>query len=264
MNIDGANIVLTGAGSGIGQAMACELSRRGAYLTLADINAQGLEQTHALLARPEAAAMVVSDVTTAEGRAAIVHAVEARSDILDILINNAGVVAAGPIDTLSDTQIERICRVNIMAPMALSRDCLPLLRRARPGMVANVGSVFGDIAFPLFAAYSASKFAVRGLSDALRRELADDDIFVTYIAPRAAKTAASSTFKHLIEPFRMRLDTPEKVAQGAVRAIARHRRTAYPMGAERFYVCVQRLAPNIIDSALTRQIAAYRRQGPRP
>lgn len=264
MNIDGANVVLTGAGSGIGQAMARELSRRGAYLILADINAQGLAQTQALLDKPEAAVTLVSDVTTAEGRAAIVHAAETRSDALDILINNAGVVAAGPIDTLTDAQIELTCRVNIMAPMALTRDCLPLLRRAMPGMVANIGSVFGDIAFPLFAAYSASKFAVRGLSDALRRELAADDIFVTYIAPRAAKTAASTAFEHLVEPFRMRLDTPEKVARDAIKAIVRQRRETYPMGFERLYVYIQHLAPSIIDSSLARQIAAYRRQGTRP
>lgn len=78
----------------------------------------------------------------------------------------------------------------------------------RKGHIANIGSMFGMIAFPYFTSYSASKFALRGLSDALRRELEEYSITVSYIAPRATRTPAQSQFDHLIVPFNMKLDVP--------------------------------------------------------
>ena len=110
---------------------------------------------------------------------------------LDVLVNNAGVIAIGPLAYATDEEFELVMATNVVAPLALTREMLPLLRRATPSRVVNVGSMFGDIAYPLFAAYSASKFALRGLSIALRRELRSYGIGVTYAAPRATKTDAS-------------------------------------------------------------------------
>jgi len=145
-------------------------------------------------------------------------------------------------------------RTNLFAPAALTRDCLPLLRRSR-GRVVNIGSMFGDIGYPLFSLYSATKFGLRGLSDALRRELAPDGIGVTYVAPRATRTESVPEFSRLIEPFGMKLDAPELVARQTWDAVVRGARSVYPRGMERLFVLLQRLAPGVIDAGLARQLS---------
>ena len=132
---------------------------------------------------------------------------------------------------------------------------LPLLRRAAPSRIVNVGSMFGDIAYPLFASYSASKFALRGLSIALRREFKLFGIGVTYAAPRATKTDAAQAFDPLVEPMQMRIDDP---ARSPPRSGGRWRRTpTAPMrkGPERLFVLVQRLLPRLVDRAIAAQMA---------
>jgi len=140
----------------------------------------------------------------------------------------------------------------------LSREMLPLLRRAAPSRIVNVGSMFGDIAYPLLAPYSASKFALRGLSIALRRELKTFGIGVTYAAPRGTKTDAAQAFDPLIAPMQMRLDDPAKVAAHIWRAVARDADSAYARGIERLFVLVQRMLPKLVDRAIAAQMADAR------
>jgi short-subunit dehydrogenase len=129
---------------------------------------------------------------------------------------------------------------------------LPSLEAAQ-GRVVNVGSVFGDIAYPFFAAYSATKFGLRGFSDALRRELSGRGVGVTYIAPRATQTAAEAEFAALVEPMDMTMDTPARVATQAWDAIEAGKRESFPRGKERLFVKIQRLFPSIIDKAVGAQ-----------
>lgn len=96
---------------------------------------------------------------------------------MDILINNAGVLAVGHLADMADGDLERMAQTNLIAPMALTRDLLPALRVSK-GRIVNIGSVFGDIAYPFFAGYSATKFGLRGFSDAMRRELSGSGIGV--------------------------------------------------------------------------------------
>ncbi|HEY9081204.1 SDR family NAD(P)-dependent oxidoreductase [Magnetovibrio sp.] len=258
MIIDGKVFVVTGAGSGIGRALAQNLSKQGARLVLADLNADGLQTTQAALDHPGHARCVTGDITKNETRQAIIAtAVEAFGGI-DALVNNAGVVAVGPLAKAEDAALELMVRVNLLAPMLLVRDVLPTLEKSDCPTIVNVGSMFGDIAFPLFAGYSASKFGVRGLSDALRRELAPKNITVTYIAPRAAKTGATGAFEHLIEPMKMKLDEPEKVAQNIADAIRRGARSSYPKGAERLFVLIQRIAPKLVDNSIIAQLKSLK------
>ena len=116
----------------------------------------------------------------------------------------------------------------------------------------------GERAFPLFAGYSAAKVGVRGLSDAIRRELAAEGVRVLYVAPRAAKTGATGAFEHLIEPMQMKLDEPEVVAANIVAAIRSGARSSYPRGAERFFVFVQRVMPKLIDNELIKQLKSLK------
>jgi short-subunit dehydrogenase len=144
----------------------------------------------------------------------------------------------------------------VIAPIALARDFLPLMLRAKPARVVNIGSVFGDIPYPGFAAYSASKFALRGFSTALRREWAEAGIGVTYAAPRATRTEAAAAFSALIEATKMTLDPPELVARQIWDAVERGDQSVYPRGAERVFVLIQRLFPRLVDRALAKQTAA--------
>jgi short-subunit dehydrogenase len=157
-----------------------------------------------------------------------------------------------------DKALELMVRVNLLAPMQLIRDVLPTLKRSASPTIVNIGSMFGDIAFPLFAGYSATKFGVRGLSDALRRELAPQGVRVLYVAPRAAKTAATGAFEHLIEPMQMKLDEPETVAANIVAAIQSGARSSYPRGAERFFVLLQRVLPQLVDNAIIKQLKSMK------
>ncbi len=243
--MSGKMVLITGAGSGIGRALALEADRLGHRLILVGRREEGLRESASSLSRK--ARIVLADVTAPDGREAIRAA--AGEEGLDILINNAGRLASGGIEGLKDADLAELVATNIAGPVALTRDLLPALEQRR-GQVVNIGSVFGDIGFPYFALYSASKFALRGFSEALRRELAPRGISVTYIAPRATRTAATENFRALIGPMAMALDDPDAVARHAWRAISARKREQFPKSRERFFVALQRLRPQLIDRAL--------------
>lgn len=240
-------VLITGAGSGIGRALAVEAVRRGHMPILAGRRPEPLEET--ALGLTAEARIVSADVATPEGRARLAAAAGGR---LDVLVNNAGTVEVGPLADQDEAAIARLIETNLVAPILLTRTLLPALRAAK-GRVVNVGSMFGDIAYPYFAAYSASKFGLRGFSDALRRELSGAGVAVTYAAPRAARTAAAGAFGHLVEPLGMTLDPPETVAARIWDAIVRGERDAYPRGKERVFVLAQRLFPRLVDASVGAQ-----------
>jgi len=238
--------LITGAGSGIGRALAHVAARHGYRTILVGRRGDALEAT---ATNTWASICVQADVTTAEGRARIVAAVGNR---LEILINNAGALRVGRVGELDDTALGLMVETNLVAPMALTRDLLPALKAAH-GRVANVGSMFGDIAYPYFAAYSATKFGLRGYCDALRRELSGSGVGVTYAAPRATRTEATEEFDALIGPMAMALDAPETVAAKIWTAIIEGRNNSYPGPKERLFVLIQRLFPGLIDRSVGAQ-----------
>lgn len=255
MQLEGKRALITGAGSGIGRALAIEASRRGMTVAMCGRRAEALHATLALMTPGKAHLRLRGDVTDPAVRRGLRDYLWRHWGGLDVLVNNAGVVTVGPLAHSSDEELERVMATNVVAPLALTRDVLPLLRQSAPSRIVNIGSVFGDIAYPLVAAYSASKFALRGLSIALRRELKPYGIGVTYAAPRAAKTDASLAFDPLIEPMQMRVDDPAVVASRIWRAVARDLDSVYAKGPERLFVLVQRLAPKIVDRAIAAQMA---------
>ncbi|WP_417712874.1 SDR family NAD(P)-dependent oxidoreductase [Pseudophaeobacter arcticus] len=241
-------VLITGAGTGIGRALAIEAAHKGFDLILVGRTSSTLDETLSQCSTTQARC-IVADVTSAAGRALITQAVDGR---LDILVNNAGVLSVGHLADMADADLQRMADTNLVAPMTLTRDLLPALRSAK-GRIVNIGSVFGDIAYPFFAGYSASKFGLRGFSDAIRRELSGAGIGVTYIAPRATQTAAESAFGALVEPLDMTLDTAETVAAQAWDAILKGKRESFPKGKERFFVKVQRLFPSLVDKSVGAQ-----------
>ncbi|MGE0053531.1 MAG: SDR family NAD(P)-dependent oxidoreductase [Hyphomicrobium sp.] len=258
MQLENKHILVTGAGSGIGREIAIEAARRGMSVALVGRREQALRETLELMGPAHGHAVLPGDITDPQIRVALAQYVAHWWGKLDILVNNAGIVAVGPHACTSDEDLERVIATNFIAPAALTREMLPLLSRARPSRIVNVGSMFGDIAYPLFGVYSASKFALRGLSIALRRELKEYGIGVTYAAPRATKTDAASTFGQLVEPMQMRIDKPEKVAKEIWNAVAQDRDSVYARGPERLFVLVQRLLPQLVDRSVAQQMADKR------
>ncbi len=255
MQLSGKLAFITGAGSGIGQALAIEASRRGMTVALCGRRAERLYRTVSLMEPCGRHLRLRGDITDPAVRRGLRDYLRHHWGCLDVLVNNAGVVPVGPLTHMSDAELDRVAATNIVAPAALTREMLPLLRRAAPSRIVNVGSMFGDIAYPLFSSYSASKFALRGLSIALRRELKAYGIGVTYAAPRATKTDAAKAFDSLAGPLQMRVDDPMKVAISIWDAVARDADHAYASGPERLFVLAQFLFPKLVDRAIAKQMA---------
>jgi short-subunit dehydrogenase len=250
-------VLITGAGSGIGRALAVEAARRGMIVALCGRRETALEATGVLLGEGSQHLIIPADITNPQDRRRIVEIISDEWKALDVLVNNAGVVEGGAIEKFDDDAIARTFRTNVIAPIALTRDLMPSLLAARPSRVVNIGSVFGDIAYPLFSGYSASKFALRGFSNALRREWRQAGIGVTYAAPRATRTDAAVAFDELIAHGKVSVDAPAEVARQIWKSVARGHDSIYAPAPERFYVLIQRIFPQIIDWALSRQAPSH-------
>jgi NAD(P)-dependent dehydrogenase (short-subunit alcohol dehydrogenase family) len=255
MQLEGKRALITGAGSGIGRALAIEASRRGMTVALCGRRGEALNATLALMMPGKTHLRLPGDITDPAVRRGLRDYLWQHWGRLDVLVNNAGIVASAPLAHATDADLERMMMTNVVAPIALSREMMPLLRFAAPSRIVNVGSIFGDIAYPLFAPYSASKFALRGFSMAMRREFKPYGIGVTYAAPRATRTDLTKTFEDLVEPLQMRMDDPAGVAAQIWRAVAKDLDTAYAKGAERLFLLIQKFAPNIVDRAIAAQMA---------
>jgi short-subunit dehydrogenase len=245
-------VLVTGAGSGIGRALCVEAANRGMTVALCGRRQEALEATRTLLGNGTDHLIIPADITRPQDRGVIVDRIRNGRGALDILINNAGIVEGGLLETFDDDALARTFQTNVMAPMALTRDLMPLLLAAKPSRVVNVGSIFGDIGYPEFTGYSAAKFALRGFSMALRREWRRKGISVTYAAPRATQTDAAAAFAGLIAKTKMTMDSPEQVARQIWRAVVGGHDSVYSPAPERVYVLIQRLFPRVIDWSLSR------------
>jgi NAD(P)-dependent dehydrogenase (short-subunit alcohol dehydrogenase family) len=181
--------VVTGAGSGIGRGIALALSRRGCHLALADVSATGLAETSAMI-RGVSVSTHKLDVTDRAACLALPQAVLAEHGRVDLLVNNAGVAIGGTFEQVDEKDFDWLMEVNFHAVVRLTRAFLPHLKASDAARVVNVSSLFGLIAPPGQTAYCAAKFAVRGFSESLRRELeeAGSSVGVTVIHPGGINT----------------------------------------------------------------------------
>jgi len=258
VRLEGKTVVITGAGSGIGRALAIEADRRGMTVGLCGRRADALAETKRMMPSGRAHLTLTGDITVPLIRRNLSLVISDVWGRLDLLVNNAGLVTVGELEEVTDQDLDRLMATNLTAPLALIREMLPLLRASAPARIVNVGSMFGEIPFPLFAAYSASKFGLRGASIALRRELASSGISVMFAAPRATKTDAATAFDELIEPMQMKIDLPANVASQIWNAVEKDAQVMYPRGPERLFVLVQRLFPGLVDRSLAKQLANAR------
>ncbi|MBM0277452.1 SDR family NAD(P)-dependent oxidoreductase [Micromonospora tarensis] len=187
----GATAVVTGAASGIGAALAHALARRGSNLVLLDRDAERLDAVSGAIraAHPDRQLCTyLVDLADATATAQVAAEIGQRHPRVRLLVNNAGVGLGGRFDQVTFEEFSWVIDVNFRAVAQVTHALLPTLR-AEPGAhLVNISSLFGLIAPAGQAAYSASKFAVRGLTEALRHELVDDGIGVTSVHPGGIRT----------------------------------------------------------------------------
>ena len=187
----GRTAVLTGAASGIGEQLAHGLATRGSDLVLVDRDAVRLDAVAERIRATHPARAVETLVADLGDRAAVLSTaagIRERHPAIGLLVNNAGMALGGRFDQLDVAQFEQVMAVNFTAPMLLIHHLLPALTADPGSHLVNVSSLYGLIAPPGQSAYSASKFALRGLSQVLTSELADDGIGVTTVHPGGIRT----------------------------------------------------------------------------
>lgn len=249
-------MIITGASSGIGHALARQLSREGASLL---ITARREQRLQALAGELTAAGGRVlyraGDITAPAVREELLLAARGAWGGLDLLINNAGVGAIGPFSEAGEERLRRVMEVNFFAPAELTRAALPLLRAGRRPMIVNISSVLGHRAVPKKSEYCASKFALHGWSDALRAELKDDGIELLLVSP---STTASEFFENVLEnrarPPWLRAGgmSAERVARQALRAIRQGRHEIILSPGGKLLVWLDRLSPPLVNRLVAR------------
>lgn len=269
MRIESGKVcVVTGAASGIGLALATQLAQRGCALALVDLDESKLEQARASLAVHGAPTTLHrADVSDRARMEALATEIEAEYGRVDLLVNNAGVTAAGLFSDQPMDDFEWVVRINLFGVAYGCKVFLPLLRAARGAHVVNMSSAAGFAGLPGQAAYCASKFGVHGFSEALRAELGAQNIGVTSVHPGAIRTDILRSMRTTdpdlkgklvqgMDKFGMR---PERVARGIIKAVERNRSKLVIGPDAQLIAWSQRLAPRVFGALMGRVYRATTR-----
>jgi short-subunit dehydrogenase len=254
----GQRILITGASQGIGRALAEQLAAAGARLLLAARSEERLgELAETLRTRDADVVAVPADVTREADRTRLFDAAREHFRGLDVLINNAGISSFGHFADSTEEILRQVMEVNFFAPAELIRAALPLLREGRQPAVVNVASMCGRRAMPAWAEYSASKYALCGLTEALRGELARFAVDVLLVVP--GLTASDFQKNMLRNEGRMRIDfasglTSAQTAAGIVQALRLNRTETVLGGDARWMLRVNRFFPRLLDRLIARRV----------
>jgi short-subunit dehydrogenase len=248
--------LVTGASGGIGRALALELARHGVDQVLVARRSERIaavaEEVRRIGRRAE---IVVGDVTDRGDRRDALECARQKLGGLDILVNNAGVSAHGRFADSDPDRLRPIMETNFFAPVELTREALPLLRAGNEPIVVNIGSVLGQRGCPHKSEYSASKFALRGFSEAVRAEFAPLGIAVLIVTAGPTDT---EFFQHLLEEHgelpwgEGKPVSPERVAQATIRAIQSGRHEIIPSWRGWLLATANRCFPRLVDRAMAR------------
>ncbi len=274
---------ITGAGSGIGRALAVELGRQGCHLALADVNAAALEETRQLLASSGVrVSTAVVDVADREQVQAWADKAASEHGRVNLIFNNAGVAHAGTVEGSDYSEYEWIMNINFWGVVNGTKAFLPHLKASGNGHVVNVSSVFGLFAQPGMSAYNATKYAVRGFTESLRQELdmEDSGVSASCVHPGGIRTNIAKTARmnesmakvtgQAADKARQQFNdqllrtTPEKAAQVILRGVQRDSRRIL-IGADAHAIDVMlRLAPVLYQRVVTASMRLAARFAPRP
>ena len=257
-DLRGRRILITGASSGIGRSLAEQLAPAGARLILAARSADRLDEVAATLSahHPDIVA-VPADITRPEDRQRVLDEAIRRFGGLDILINNAGVASFAHFADCTEAILREIMEVNFFAPTELIRLALPTLTQGQQPAIVNVASMCGRRGMPAWPEYSASKFALCGMTEALRAEFARFEIDVLLILP--GLTASGLRQGLLMNTGRMNIQfddgmPPAQVAAGIVKALRKNRAETVLGREARWLLRFNRFFPRLTDWLIARRV----------
>jgi len=249
-------VIITGASSGIGWHTALQMAEYGCRIVACARREERLNELAALVEKAGGTCVVVAgDVCDEEIRKRLLQTAEAEFGGIDILINNAGIGAMGRFEDAGPERLRKIFEVNFFAMAELIRQSLPLLKSGDDSVIVNMNSVLGHRATPLKSEYCASKFAVHGLSDAIRAEIASDGIDLLLVSP---STTDSEFFDSAIEDETGKnwkkggAMPPEAVAAKTIRAMKKRRHEIILTFGGRIIVWLDRMIPGIANRLVAR------------
>ena len=235
--------VVTGAGSGIGRGLALRLAEMGSAVALADVDEPGLMETAGSLAEKRAAATThVVDVADEGAMRAFAADVVAQHGRVTLLINNAGVALFGTFDEFSVEDLRWLMGVNFWGVVYGMKYFLPVLKREKRGHIVNLSSVFGIVAPAGHSAYAASKFAVRGISEAVRHELAGTNVGLSVVHPAGVKTS-------IARKARLGAGAPAEKREVGIAELDRVAKSSAAEAADRILRGVEQREPRILVGA---------------
>jgi NAD(P)-dependent dehydrogenase (short-subunit alcohol dehydrogenase family) len=263
--LSGGVAVVTGAGSGIGRALALQLAEAGSALALADVEEAGLAQTAQSIVSTKALVTThVADVADESSVSAFAEDVSRRHGRATLLINNAGVALHGTFEEISLDDFRWLMNINFWGTVYGVKYFLPILKQEQRAHIVNISSVFGIVAPPGQPAYSASKFAVRGFTEALRHELAGTPVRVSCVHPGGIRTpiarharlgagASAAQREKTIASFeKLGRTSPEAAAARILRGVER-REPRILIGSDAYQIDIlQRLRPASYWKSLAR------------
>lgn len=249
-SLRGKVVVVTGAASGIGRALAVALVERGATVAISDVNAQELDQTARMVAHKGTVSAQPLDVSQRDAWASYADAVERAHGPADVVINNAGIALKAPIETISYETFEAVMNVNFWGVVYGSKAFLPHFRKRGGGHIVNISSLNGMVPFANQAPYNCSKYAVLGFSETLMQELRDDPIKVSVVHPGGIRTNI------------VRNASERGLAEGDARAFDRVARTSAESAAEQILDGVERDRERIYVGLDAKLIATGKRIAP--
>jgi short-subunit dehydrogenase len=254
----GKVVIVTGASSGIGAATAAAFAAQGARVAMsAPASQMAALQSMAdkFASSGQTCSVFAVDVTDGGQVAAMVDQVVAQWSGIDVLVNNAGVGYHGPFESMSLDDFDKVVQINLLGAARCLYAVVPVMMRQRSGQIINIASAHSRRAHPRYAAYSASKYALRALSDTLRVELAPHGVRVLTFCPPYTESRFFDNVLHTvgrIKPQRAGA-TPESVADAIINAATQGKREVIVTLRERVLDWGNRCAPALIDSLIARR-----------
>ncbi|MFK7864305.1 MAG: SDR family oxidoreductase [Pseudohongiellaceae bacterium] len=245
-------LLLTGASGGIGSAIAHQLNSLGVELILQGRDRAALNNVAAALTRQDVPCeLVEADLNVLEQRQHLINV--AKTKKIDALINNAGVNLFGPFQ---DSDIAALIQTNVICTMELTQALLPTLLESDTSKIVNIGSAFGSIGYPGYATYCASKFAIKGFTEALHREFSSTNLSVLYVSPRATQTKMNSDpVMALNNALGVTSDSVDLVARQVVKSILTDRKRTQIGLVEYLQTKINACAPFLVDRAIAKQLS---------
>jgi short-subunit dehydrogenase len=260
--ISGKVVIITGASSGIGRALAMALAREGAKLALVARRESLLQELErdTKLAGGTTVSMPL-DLREKGDVETMIRSTRDRYGRIDVLINNAGFGFYGAVEDTPDDVVREIFDLNFEAPLRASRLVVPIMRAQGGGHIINISSIAGRRGLPLSGIYSATKFALNGISESLRVEVKDAGIDVTIVNPAATRTDFGDNVRRVDVAAKFKslghVQSAEEVAAAVVRCMKRPKPEVFPYGVSRVLVWANAFSPALVDRIMTR---IYRRR----